>query len=94
MEGDKINFDLDSRGKPCLRAGQWRIYRGDSLVPFVCIVTIEQVMATDEGDERTVYLNFFRGRPTRMLLAKAAEFRIGSFSFGVVAAREWKLPAP
>ena len=72
MPGEKITFDLDSRGRRVVRAGQWKLHRTSKGIE------IEQVMADDADEGRSARVEFERDEPVRMTLQTVVEFSIGS----------------
>lgn len=89
MEGDSVSFDFDLQGRPCLRAGQWRIYREDSLLPGRCALVLEQVMG---GDEREARIFYRRGVPVRMLRLVGTEAPLGPLVLKFSVWKMWKVP--
>ena len=86
-EGDQISFDVDSRGRQIVRAGQWKLHRDGKAIE------IEQVM-TDDGDEgRTARLEFVHGQPARMMLLNKREISVGPLVMSSGHFISWKLPA-
>jgi hypothetical protein len=87
INDDNFSFDVDSRGRRVVRAGQWKMIRTGSAIE------IEQVMADDGDDGRTARVEFRREEPVRMCLLMMTEVNIGPLSFARGRFRHWKMPA-
>jgi hypothetical protein len=88
VNDEGVSFDVDSRGRWVVSAGQWKICRiGRS-------IEIEQVTADDADDGRTARVEFKRGgEPARMSLLGTAELTLGPLSFLIGRFHPWKTPA-
>ena len=86
--GGEISFDVDSRGRRVVRAGQWKIcWVGRS-------IEIEQVMANDSDGGRTARVEFRRGEPVGMSLLSPTEWTFGPFVLATGQFQKWKSPLP
>jgi hypothetical protein len=86
LKGDHFSFDLDSRGRRVVRAGQWKLIRSGQAIE------IEQVMADDGDEGRTARVEFRQGEPVRMCLLMATEINIGPLSLAKGQFQPWKVP--
>lgn len=93
MQGDTRNIDYDLQGRPCLRAGQWRLYLEIGLWPGRARITLEQVMHTTPDSTRMATLHFRHGKPTELCLFQPHALSVGPFTFTIFRCRPWKLPA-
>jgi hypothetical protein len=87
LKDEKVAFDLDSRGRRVVRAGQWKLFRGNGTIE------IEQVMADDADEARTARVEYRRGEPERMCLLMLTEFHVGPLCLATGRFRPWKRPA-
>jgi hypothetical protein len=84
--GDEVAFDMDSRGRKVVRAGQWKLFVTRNTIE------IEQVGADDADEGRTARVEFVRGEPVRMTLLAISEVVIGPLAFAKTTFRPWKVP--
>lgn len=90
LPGERKSFDLDTHGRVCIRAGQWRLYRnGAVLWPGRDEVRIEQAA----GDERIAALIYRRGQPIQMVLWTPHIAGFFGVAVGVSIPSPWKVPA-
>ncbi len=93
-EGERMTLDLDSHGRRCLRAGQWRIYRVDHLRPGRAWISLEQVMSGQEHEEhKAALIRYRRGEPWRMDLYMPRRLRLPFLSLTVSLPVPWKTRA-
>jgi hypothetical protein len=86
IRDSQTSFELDSRGRRVVRAGQWKLCRTSEGIE------IEQVMADDDDEARTARLEYRLGAPVRMTLLTHIGFRIGPACITMGRFQPWKLP--
>lgn len=89
LDGDVRQYDLDLQGRPCLRAGQWRIYHHPGLLPGRETLSLEQAAG---GPEPHAVIRFRHGHPTEMRRMQATLLALGPLSITAAIPRPWKHP--
>jgi len=80
------SYEVDSRGRSIVRAGQWKFVRWGHAVK------IEQVMSGDMDDGRTAILAFYRDGKIELRLQVQGWLAIGPLRIGLARFRPWKMP--
>jgi len=80
------SFEIDSRGRHVVRAGQWKLSRRGHAIE------IEQVMSDDMDDGRTAMLAIYPGDVMEMRLLAQVTLSIGPLHIGLARFRPWKVP--
>jgi len=80
------SFEIDSRGRSIVRAGQWKLSRRGRAIE------IEQVMSDDMDEGRTAMLAIYPGDVMEMRLLAQVTLSIGPLHIGFARFRPWKVP--
>lgn len=86
LDGEKKSFEFESASGRTVRAGQWKIRRDRESIE------IEQVMANEIDEGRSVLIHFEGEEPIRMDLLVARQISLWRVSLRFFKYQPWKTP--